>query len=88
MRIIFVTTTLLVLAAGTVAIAQTGDRLGTTNRASPSSDKQMPWPAPVGHRQPRVEQVPSENDLNNPNDAIAREDAALDRKLKSICRGC
>ncbi len=91
MRKILVTTTLLVLAAGTVAIAQTGDRPGTTNRSSrssASSDKQMPWPAPVGHRQPRVDQVPSENDLNNPNDAIGREDAALDRKLRSICRGC
>ena len=85
MRIIFVTTTLLVLVAGTVAIAQTGGRPGATNR---SSDKQMPWPAPVGHRQPRIDQVPSENDPSNPNDAIAREDAALDRKLKSICRGC
>ncbi|MGA9092055.1 MAG: hypothetical protein WB420_23450 [Bradyrhizobium sp.] len=88
MRKIILTTTLLVLAAGPMAIAQTGDRLGTTNRSSPSSDKQMPWPAPTGHRQPRIEQVPSENDLNNPNDAVAREDAALDRKLKSICRGC
>jgi len=88
MRKILVAATVLVLAADTVAIAQTGDRLGTTNRSSPSSDKQMPWPAPTGHRQPRVDQVPSENDLNNPNDAIAREDAALDRKLKSICRGC
>ncbi|MGO8913160.1 MAG: hypothetical protein ACLQDM_28085 [Bradyrhizobium sp.] len=83
MRKIFLTATLLVLAAGPAAIAQTGG--GTTN---PSSQTQMPWPAPVGHRQPRVDQVPPEKDLNNPNDAIAREDAALDRKLKSICRGC
>ena len=88
MRKIILTTALLVLAAGPGAIAQSGDRLGTSNRSSPSSDRQTPWPAPVGHRQPRVDQVPSENDLNNPNDAIAREDAALERKLKSICRGC
>jgi hypothetical protein len=26
--------------------------------------------------------------LSNPNDAVNREDAALDKKIKSICRGC
>jgi hypothetical protein len=83
MRKIFVATTLLALLAGPAAMAQTG---GST--ANPSSEKQGPWPAPVGHRQPRVDQVPSEKDLNNPNSAANREDAALDRKLRSICRGC
>jgi hypothetical protein len=83
MRKILLMTTLLVLAAGPAAIAQTGDRT-----ASPSSDKQGPWPAPVGHRQPRADQVPSEKNLTNPNDAANREDAMLDRKIKSICRGC
>jgi hypothetical protein len=32
--------------------------------------------------------VPSEKNLSNPNDAVNREDAALDKKIKSICRGC
>ena len=81
MRVIFVATTVLLLVAGSMATAQTGTK-------SPSSDKQGPWPAPVGHRQPRVDQVPSEKDLGNPNDAANRDDAALDRKIKSICRGC
>ena len=81
MRIIFVTTTVLLLVAGSMATAQTSTK-------NPSSDKQTPWPAPVGHRQPRVDQVPSEKDLSNPNDAANREDATLDRKIKSICRGC
>jgi hypothetical protein len=81
MRKLFLTTTLLFLTAGSAGIAQTG-----TN--SSSSDKQGPWPAPVGHRQPRADQVPSEKDLNNPNSAANRDDAALDRKIKSICRGC
>jgi hypothetical protein len=79
MRKILVTMTLLVLVLGPAAIAQTGNR-----SANPTSEKQGPWPAPVGHRQPRVDQVPPEN----PNDATKREDAALDRKIKSICRGC
>jgi hypothetical protein len=83
MRKILVATTLLALIAGPVAIAQTGGRA-----ASPSSEKQGPWPAPVGHRQPRVDQVPPEKNLSNPNDPANREDAALDRKIKSICRGC
>ena len=39
------------------------------------------------HRQPRDDQVPSENNLMNPNDPVNQENAALDRMLE-ICRGC
>jgi hypothetical protein len=45
-------------------------------------------PAPVGHRQPRVDQVPTEDNLGDPNDPINRENAALDSMVKGICRGC
>jgi hypothetical protein len=83
MRKIFVATTLLVLVAGPVATAQTGNR-----PANPTSEKQGAWPAPVGHRQPRVDQVPPEKNLSDPNNPMNKEDAALDRKIKSICRGC
>jgi len=38
--------------------------------------------------QPRADQVPSEKNLSDPNEQANREDAALDRKIKSICRGC
>jgi hypothetical protein len=69
---------------GSAAMAQSG-----TKSLSNSSSSSRPIPeAPVGHRQPRADQVPSEKDLNNPNDPINREDAALDKKIKSICRGC
>jgi hypothetical protein len=44
--------------------------------------------APVGHRQPRVGDVPDEKNLSNPNDPVNKEDALLDKKIKSICRGC
>jgi hypothetical protein len=45
--------------------------------------------ARVGHRQPRADQVPSEKNLmGDPNDPINRENAALDRMVKGICRGC
>jgi hypothetical protein len=49
----------------------------------------LPGAAPVGHRQPRADQVPSEKSLmDDPNDSINRENAALDRMTKGICRGC
>ncbi len=41
--------------------------------------------APVGHFQPRRDAVPQET--ANPY-AESAEDKALDRKIKSICRGC
>ena len=47
-----------------------------------------PIQAPVGHRQPRPSDVPSEKNLSDPNNPVNKEDAALDKKLKSICRGC
>jgi hypothetical protein len=69
-----------------VATAQTG---GTGSSATtPASSRQPGREAPVGHRQPRANQVPSEKNLSDPNDPANREDAALDRKIKSICRGC
>ena len=45
-------------------------------------------PAPVGHRQPRAGEVPDERNLSNPSDPVNKEDALLDKKIKSICRGC
>jgi len=78
MRKAVMATTLMLVMAGS-AIAQTG---------SSSSSKGGPWPAPTGHRQPRLDQVPSEKDTSSASEAMKREDAALDRKLKSICRGC
>jgi hypothetical protein len=77
------TMALLVLIAGPAAIAQTS---GTGSPAG--AGKPGPLPAPVGHRQPRADQVPPENNLGNPNEPVNKEDAALDRKIKSICRGC
>ena len=75
-------TTTVFLAMASVAMAQTGNPKSSSNLAGASRE------APVGHRQPRADQVPSEKNLSNPNDAVNREDAALDKKIKSICRGC
>jgi hypothetical protein len=79
----------LILVGTSVAMAQT---VGSRNPAAPppsaNPDKQMLPEAPVGHRQPRADQAPSEKDLMNPKDPINQENAALDRMINGICRGC
>jgi hypothetical protein len=87
-----ISATVLALAAGATAIgdsamAQSGGSSSYVKNSPGSSDRGFPQ-APVGHRQPRVGDVPSEKNLSNPNDPVNREDAVLDRKIKSICRGC
>jgi hypothetical protein len=77
--------TMVLLMFGSVAMAQTG---GTGSSPQANPPRATGPEAPVGHRQPRADQVPSEKNLSNPNDPVNREDAALDRKIKSICRGC
>jgi hypothetical protein len=71
------------LMGGPVALAQTGGAPGGATNQS-----QMTREAPIGHRQPRADQVPPEKNLSDPNNPVNKEDAALDRKIKSICRGC
>ena len=49
--------------------------------------------APVGHRQPRASDVANQtsdvpNEKNSTLDLVAKENAMLDKKIKSICRGC
>ena len=81
---LFTTTALLILIGGPAAIAQTGNSGGSSTAV-----KNQPIPqAPVGHRQPRASDVPSEKNLADPNNPTNKEDAILDRKIKSICRGC
>jgi hypothetical protein len=88
MRKLITTMALLALVNTSAAIAQTA---GSRNPAAPPSanpDKQLLPEAPVGHRQPRADQVPSEKNPMDPNDPVNQENAALDRKIKGICRGC
>jgi hypothetical protein len=89
MRKLITTIALLALVDTSVAIAQTvGSRNPTAPPPSASPDKQLLPEAPVGHRHPRADQVPSEKNLMNPNDPINQENAALDRMINGICRGC
>jgi hypothetical protein len=81
MRKIFLSMALVTLIGAPVALAQSGgSSTAVKNQGTP--------PAPVGHRQPRVSDVPNEKNIDNPNDLLSKENAALDKKLKSICRGC
>lgn len=43
-----------------------------------------PWSAPVGHRQPRAVDIPSSMSPQ----ALDQEDINVDRKIRSVCRGC
>ena len=77
----------LVLLIGAPGVsAQSGG--GTSSAVKGSGSSGGVLPAPVGHRQPRAADVPDEKNLNNPNDVLSRENAILDKKIKSICRGC
>lgn len=73
---------LMVLIGGADAFAQ------GSSSVSKNSGGGGVLPAPVGHRQPRASDVPSEKNLSDPNDPLSKENRALDRKIKSICRGC
>jgi hypothetical protein len=75
----------LVVLLGGAAVAQTGGTKGSTSGGAASGS--LPQ-APVGHRQPRASDVPNEKNLSDPNDPLSKENQALDKKIKSICRGC
>ena len=87
MRKLITTIALLALVDTSMAIAQTA---GSRNPSAPppSTNPDKPGEAPVGPRQPRADQVPSEKNLMDPNDPVDRENAALDRMINGICRGC
>jgi hypothetical protein len=79
------TMALALLIGGPAAMAQTGANTGSSGPANQPTTLRE---APIGHRQPRADQVPSEKNLSDPNNPANKEDAILDRKIKSICRGC
>jgi len=76
------------IAAMALLIAASGawaqSKSGTSGPSATTSSGSLPS-APVGHRQPRASDVPSAQEKNYTESA---EDKALDRKIKSICRGC
>ena len=91
MKKLIIALAVLVLVGEAGALAQSRNKnnnMGTNNMGSSSDSSSLPSvQAPVGHRQPRAGDVPDEKDLGM-NDSMSRDDLALDRKIKSICRGC
>jgi len=88
MKKTIVSMALMALIGAPGAIAQSGSKgtsVGSTINGSVPE-------APVGHRQPRASDVPqasdAPNDKNSTIDLLAKENANLDKKIKSICRGC
>jgi hypothetical protein len=81
MRKTILSVALMVLVGSAGAFAQGSSSV-------PKNSGKQSIEAPVGHRQPRVGDVPSEKNLSDPNDALSKENALLDKKIKSICRGC
>ncbi len=57
---------------------------GTSTPSATSGSGNIPQ-APIGHRQPRANEVPSAEEKGS---VESPEDKALDRKIKSICKGC
>jgi hypothetical protein len=87
MKKLIIAVAILVVAGEASALAQSRNR---NNNMGSSSDSSSPpsVQAPVGHRQPRAGDLRDEKDVGGMNDSISRDDIALDRKIKSICRGC
>jgi hypothetical protein len=84
MRNLMTAMALLALIGSPAAMAQSGSKTGSPGAGNPAPARE----APVGHRQPRAGDVPDEKNLNDPNDPLSKENALLDKKIKSICRGC
>ena len=85
MKKIMVVAASLVVLLGGAAVAQPSGFKGSTSGGATSGSVPQ---APIGHRQPRAGDVPNEKNLSDPNNPVNKEDAALDKKIKSICRGC
>ena len=87
MRTTILSMALVVLVGGVDAFAQGSSSMPKNSGGSGGGGVIQ---APVGHRQPRPSDLPNDKAAatTDPNDPLSKENAALDRKIKSICRGC
>jgi hypothetical protein len=82
-----ITSKSIVLAGFFLAVAPVSPNAQQVSWAPTQLDHITAWPAPVGHRQPRRNQVPAEGARRGESDQQFELDRALDGKL-TICRGC
>ncbi|WP_022720793.1 hypothetical protein [Rhodopseudomonas sp. B29] len=80
----------IVALTGTMAIAQGSGGSGGAGGGTSAGTAGGIGNAPVGHRQPRRSTFENEAapKTNNGIGQVDPADAELDRKIKSICRGC
>jgi hypothetical protein len=71
-----------VVGRGTADVTAAAPSIPSSNRGLETSTR--PWLAPVGHRQPRAADVPTPTSQRG----LDEEDANVDRKINSVCRGC
>lgn len=74
----------IMVVAMVVGLATLAGGMANETRAA-NADRVLP--APVGHRQPTVRDVPPPSE-NSAEEAMKKMDQDLDRKVRSICRGC
>ena len=90
MKLVHIIGTYIALAGVTPVMAQTSI-IPSPNLTAPPPDRVIPE-APIGHRQPRAAEIPQPQaqpgSPQTTEDENARQDAALDRKIKGICKGC
>ncbi|UFX47817.1 hypothetical protein HAP47_0014600 [Bradyrhizobium sp. 41S5] len=75
---------ILTMAVTTSCFAQAAVREPSAFASNETATR--PWSAPLGHRQPRAADIPAAASASQ--QIIDQEDATVDRKIKSICRGC
>jgi hypothetical protein len=73
-----------VVGRGTADVMASAPSLPSSKRGFETTTR--PWSAPVGHRQPRAADVPTSTSVSQ--QSLNEEDANVDRKIKSVCRGC
>jgi hypothetical protein len=73
-----------VVGRGTAGAMASAASVRTSQRGSETTTR--PWSAPVGHRQPRAADVPTSTSVSQ--QIFDQEDAEVDRKIRSVCRGC
>ena len=89
MRKLIATLAIIALVGSPAAMAQNGKTSGpaATSKTSTGGTRGV-GDAPIGHRQPRPDKIPSASSETNDSARLDAEDARVDRKIKSICRGC
>jgi hypothetical protein len=73
-----------VVGRGTADVMASAASIPSSKRGLETTTR--PWSAPVGHRQPRAADVRTSTSVSQ--QGLDEEDANVDRKINSICRGC